>query len=148
MLRPQRGLAWRQSDQEVMMIPALVTLLGFQLAGEVLSRALALPLPGPVLGMLGLVAAFGLFPRLVELVRPTAQGLLANLSLLFVPAGVGVVAHLHELEVNALAIGLALVVSTPLAIVVGALVFTGVARLTEGRAVPAEDPAFAEVEDE
>ena len=112
------------------MIPALVTLLGFQLAGEVASRALGLPLPGPVLGMVALVIAFSLWHALVEVVRPVAQGLLAHLSLLFVPAGVGVVAHLPVLAAEGPAIAVALVGSTILAIAVGALAFAGVARLT------------------
>jgi putative effector of murein hydrolase LrgA (UPF0299 family) len=115
------------------MIPALSTILLFQLAGEVISRALALPLPGPVLGMVGLVAAFLMFPRLAEMVRPTAQGLLAHLSLLFVPAGVGVVAHFGVLAEQGPAIAVALVVSTVLAIAVGAFSFAVVARLVGSR---------------
>jgi len=34
------------------MLSALTQLLIFQLAGEVVARGLALPIPGPVLGML------------------------------------------------------------------------------------------------
>lgn len=112
------------------MIPALATILAFQLAGEVAARGLDLPLPGPVLGMVALVAAFLASPRLAAAVRPTAQGLLAHLSLLFVPAGVGVVAHLGVLRDAGGAIFLAILVSTVLAIGVGALTFAAVARLT------------------
>ena len=64
------------------MIPALVIILGCQLAGEVISRGLALPLPGPVLGMVFLVLGLGLWPALRDAVRPTAMGLLSHLSLL------------------------------------------------------------------
>jgi putative effector of murein hydrolase LrgA (UPF0299 family) len=112
------------------MIPALTLILGFQLAGEILSRALHLPLPGPVLGMAGLLIALAVWPRLAVLVRPTAQGLLGNLSLLFVPAGVGVIGHLDLLASKGAPLLLALVVSTVLAITVGALTFRAVARLT------------------
>lgn len=112
------------------MIPALATILAFQLAGEVVARGLDLPLPGPVLGMVALVAAFLASPRLAEMIRPTAQGLLAHLSLLFVPAGVGVVAHLSVLRDAGVAIFVAIVVSTVLAIIAGALAFAAVARLT------------------
>lgn len=115
------------------MIPALATILAFQLAGEATARAFDLPLPGPVLGMVALVAAFLASPRLAAAVRPTAQGLLAHLSLLFVPAGVGVVAHLGVLRDAGVAIFAALLVSTVLAIAVGALAFAGVARLTGDR---------------
>ncbi|MFT7057684.1 MAG: putative effector of murein hydrolase LrgA (UPF0299 family) [Pseudorhodobacter sp.] len=112
------------------MIPALLALLLCQLTGEALARALALPLPGPVLGLLLLLAGFALFPKLVDIVRPLAQGLLGHLSLLFIPAGVGVVGHLDSLGGQGLPVLLALLVSTPLAIAVGALVFVAVARLT------------------
>lgn len=115
------------------MIPALAIILLFQLGGEVVSRGLGLPVPGPVVGMVALVAAFALSPRLAALVRPVAQGLLAHLSLLFVPAGVGVVAHLDILRAAGPALLAALVVSTVLAIAVGALTFAAVAQLTEGR---------------
>lgn len=112
------------------MIPALLTLLLCQLAGEVMTRALAWPLPGPVLGLLLLLAGFAAFPKLVSVVRPLAQGLLGHLSLLFIPAGVGVVGHLEALGDEGLPILLALLVSTPLAIAVGALAFVATARLT------------------
>ena len=114
------------------MIPALTLLLGFQLAGEVIARTLGLTLPGPVLGMALLVIAMIAVPRLAEMVRGPAQGLLSHLSLLFVPAGVGVVGHLESLGSQGGPILLAIVASTVLAIAVGALVFVGVARLTGG----------------
>jgi putative effector of murein hydrolase LrgA (UPF0299 family) len=110
------------------MIPPLLILLGFQLAGEVISRRLGLPFPGPVLGMAGLLLALRLVPGLEARMKPLASGLLANLSLLFVPAGVGVIGHLDELAANGLPLALALVGSTALAIAVGALVFRAVAR--------------------
>lgn len=115
------------------MIPALLAILCCQLAGEALARSLDLPLPGPVLGLMLLLAGFAALPRLVAVVRPLAQGILGNLSLLFVPAGVGVVGHLDTLAAAGLPILLALVGSTVLAIAVGALVFAAVARATGNR---------------
>lgn len=112
------------------MIPALLTLLTAQLLGEGISRALSLPLPGPVLGLLILLAGFALFPKLVEIIRLTAQGILGNLMLLFVPAGVGVVGHLDTLAQSGLPVMLALLISSPLAIAAGALTFTAITRLT------------------
>jgi len=111
------------------MIQALALLLSFQLIGEVAARALNLPLPGPVLGMLALVFLFILLPRAQEIARPVATALLANLSLLFVPAGVGIVGHLDRLGNDGAPILLAIVVSTGLAIGVGAVVFSAVARI-------------------
>lgn len=112
------------------MIQALLAILACQLAGEALARFSGLPVPGPVIGLLFLVAGLSAFPALRSTVRPVAQGILGNLSLLFVPAGVGVVGHLHVLGANALALVVVLVVSTGAAIAAGALVFTAVARAT------------------
>jgi holin-like protein len=94
------------------MIPALATLLVCQLLGETLVRLLAVPVPGPVVGMAGLLLALVLRPGWLEALRPTALTLLQHLSLLFVPAGVGVMLHLQRLGQEALAIGVALVLST------------------------------------
>lgn len=108
----------------------LAIILGFQLVGEVLSRALVLPLPGPVLGLILLVLACTLRPALAEAIRPTATGLLSHLSLFFVPAGVGIVAHWDLLRTQGLGLAVAVMGSTVLAIAAGALAFTAVARLT------------------
>ena len=94
------------------MIPALATLLVCQLIGEALVRTLAVPVPGPVVGMAGLLLVLIGWPRWLAALKPTAQTLLQHLSLLFVPAGVGVMLHLQRLGQEALAIGVALVLST------------------------------------
>lgn len=111
------------------MIFHITVLLCFQLAGEFISRGLGLLLPGPVLGMVLMLLAFVLFPRLAQEVRETAQGLLSHLSLLFVPAGVGVVGHLDKLGSDGAPILIAIVGSTVLAIVAGVYAFVGVSRL-------------------
>ncbi len=112
------------------MIHAIIILLACQLGGEVLARGLGLPIPGPVLGMLALVALLAIIPPLRDLMRPVTAGFLGHLSLLFVPAGVGVVGHIDALGHQALGIALAIVGSTALAIAAGALTFAFVARLT------------------
>lgn len=114
------------------MILHLTLLLIFQLAGEITARALSLPVPGPVIGLAALVLAFLAWPRLSDALQPTANGLLAHLSLLFVPAGVGVVGHLGLLGAQGGQLLLALIGSTVLAIAVGAGVFVWVQRLTGG----------------
>jgi putative effector of murein hydrolase LrgA (UPF0299 family) len=71
----------------------LTLLLLCQLIGEVVTAWLAWPLPGPVLGMVILFAGLvirGGVPAQLSLV---ANALLRYLSLLFVPAGVGVMLH-------------------------------------------------------
>lgn len=112
------------------MIHALLAILGAQLAGEAVSHALALPVPGPVLGMILMILALRASPRLAGIVSPLATGVLGHMSLLFVPAGVGVVGHFAALGTQGPAILVALVLSTAFSIAVGALVFAGVARLT------------------
>ena len=114
------------------MLNAILILLGCQLAGEATARSLGLPLPGPVLGLVLLLAGFALFPGLPGLMRPLASGLLAHLALLFVRGGVGVIGHLDRLGGAGAVLLAALVVSTGLAIAAGALAFIAVARLTEG----------------
>jgi len=112
------------------MIQALALILACQLAGEGGVRALGLPVPGPVLGLGLMLALLAASARVRELVTPVAQGILAHLSLFFVPAGVGVVAHLDRLGDQALALGAAIVGSTVLALLAGAGAFLLVARLT------------------
>lgn len=116
------------------MIAGLAVLLSLQLAGEVAVRALGLPLPGPVLGMAALLALLSIFPRLGPVVAPTAGVLLANLSLLFVPAGVGVVAHLDRVTTEGAGLAVALIGSTVLALLAGVGAFLAVARWIGARA--------------
>lgn len=106
-------------------------LLLAQCAGEVLHRALHLPIPGPVLGMALLAMALLLRRREPDasLVQ-TSQALLRWLGLLFVPAGVGVVLYLDQLRKAWLPIAAALVLSTLLTFTVTALVMQGWQRRT------------------
>jgi holin-like protein len=104
------------------MIGALTELLLFQLAGEVVARGLDLPVPGPVLGMLFLLVALGLRGGPSEALQGTGQGLLQHLSLLFVPAGTGIIVHLHRVADEWLALSIALLASTVATLAVTALV--------------------------
>lgn len=114
------------------MILHLTALLAFQLVGELISRGLGLPIPGPVIGMALIFVFFLSVPKAANAILPTAQGLLAHLSLLFVPAGVGVTRHLDRMGEDGPAIAAALAISTIAAIALGALTFKLVARLTGG----------------
>jgi putative effector of murein hydrolase LrgA (UPF0299 family) len=124
------------------MLNAILILLACQLAGEATTRSLGLPLPGPVLGLVLLLCGLAVFPGLPALMRPLASGLLAHLSLLFVPAGVGVIGHLDRLGGQGAVLLAALVISTALAIAAGALAFVGVARLTGQARGPEDDDAM------
>jgi len=98
-------------------------LLVFQFAGEVVVRLAALPLPGPVVGMALLFAALVVRGRVPDVLASAADGLAKHLSLLFVPAGVGVMMYARQLADEWLPIAVALVLSTVLAIAVAAMVF-------------------------
>ena len=104
------------------MLAALTQLLIFQLAGEVIARGLALPVPGPVLGMLFLFVALVLRGGPGKELQSTGSTLLQHLSLLFVPAGTGIMVHLHRVADEWLPLLLSLLISTAATLVVTALV--------------------------
>ncbi|GGB50416.1 CidA/LrgA family protein [Deinococcus soli (ex Cha et al. 2016)] len=105
-------------------------LLAFAAAGQALTGALGLPLPGSVVGLVLLWAALGV--RLVRLhwITDAADGLLGVLGLLFIPATVG---FLQFLGAGA-AWGLWLLVMTA-----GLLVGAGAAGLIASRLLRPED---------
>lgn len=123
------------------MLAALTWLLLFQLLGEGLVFWLALPVPGPVVGMAALLVALALWPALRATLKPTAGHLLQHLSLLFVPAGVGVMLHLRRLGDEALAIGMALVLSTLVGLAVTALTMTWLMRWSRASPQHATPPS-------
>ena len=114
------------------MLGALTTLLVYQLIGEVIVQVLALPVPGPVIGMLLLFVTLCLRKRIAEPLRDTANGILQHLSLLFVPAGVGVMVHFSRVSGEWLPIIAAVIISTALAIAVSALTMQALMRGRNG----------------
>ena len=91
-----RGLAW---------------LLALQSLGELLARGLQLPFPGPVIGMILLLFALR-WPLVRKPVSVCADFMLAHLSLLFVPVGVGVMTHLSLVSQYGLRMLAVIVLST------------------------------------
>jgi len=122
------------------MIEAGILLLLCQLAGESIVRALEIPVPGPVLGAVFMLGFLSVRRRVPENLGKTSHDLLANFSLLFVPAGAGIILHAARLEAEAFALLTALVGSTALTIAVAALVFVGVDRLMGGTAQTETEP--------
>ena len=104
------------------MIYTFTLLLIFQLVGELLVRALALPIPGPVIGMALLFLTLLARGQVGDELRSGTGSLLQHLSLLFVPAGAGVMLHLQRVADEWLPITVALVVSTFAGMAVTALV--------------------------
>ncbi len=91
-------------------------------------RAHAPAIPGPVIG-LGLLAGYALWrggiPAQIE---QAGEALLKHLSLLFVPAGVGLIAFGDRLLAEGARLIVVLVVSTALTMIVTALVFRALAK--------------------
>jgi len=111
------------------MINALVVLLGCQLGGEIVVRLLSLPIPGPVLGGGALAAALLLRGgRTGKDLAAVAHTILRNLSLLFVPAAVGVIEYRALFLEYGAPLVLTLIASTLLALAAAALTFRLVAR--------------------
>jgi putative effector of murein hydrolase LrgA (UPF0299 family) len=111
-------------------LEALTLILFCQLAGEACVLYTGLPVPGPVLGMLLLLAWLIVRGGVPESVARTADTLLSHLSLLFVPAGVGVLVHWERLRGQWAAIAAALVLSTLVTLAVTAATMALMTRLT------------------
>jgi holin-like protein len=118
------------------MLAAITLLLVYQLLGEVVALYFEIPVPGPVIGFAALFVTLLARGAVNEELRETANGLLAHLSLLFVPAGVGVMAHLGRLREEWVPIVVALVLSTAITIAVTALVMRGLLRHKRRRETP------------
>ncbi len=89
----------------------LAILLLLQAGGESLAHFAHWPVPGPVLGLIGLLLLLN-WPPVREAVQAAAEVLLAHLSLLFVPVGVGVITHLDIVTHHGLQLLAAIVLST------------------------------------
>ena len=112
-----------------MILNALFCLLLCQFLGEIVSRVLHIPIPGPVLGMLLLAGWYGFRRREPgKAMRRASDGLLRWLGLLFVPAGVGIVANLPVLRAAWLPVTVSLVGSTLLTLLTTALLMQWLTR--------------------
>ena len=104
------------------MIAGLVEILLFQGLGEIASRFVLPLIPGPVIGLVLLLAWFRLRRRVAPSVELVANALVQHLGLLFVPAAVGVVMFWPQLRSHAVAVVAALVGSVVLTVAVTAVV--------------------------
>jgi holin-like protein len=109
------------------MILAFLLLISCELAGEVAREAFNLPIPGAVIGMLFLAAVLAFrkdkpdAPAIPAALGETAETLISHMGLLFVPAGVGVIAEVRVLREEWLPIVAALIGSTILSLAVTGL---------------------------
>lgn len=114
---------------------SITVLLACQLAGETIAKLFSLPVPGPVIGMailfVGLLIRRGLPAELDK----SAAFLLSHMSLLFIPAGTGVVVHAKLIAAEWLPISTALLLGTAITIAVTGLTMGALLKL-RGRAKP------------
>jgi len=120
------------------MIASFGLILLCQLIGEMFVHAVRLPMPGPVIGLVLLLlllfardrfALLARGPLRAEGVEHASRGMLANLSLLFIPAGVGVVQKLDLLAEHGVAIMIILAISVAVTLLATAATFLAVSRL-------------------
>jgi holin-like protein len=114
-------------------LKGLAFLLVLQACGEALARALRIPFPGPVIGMVLLLPLLRL--RVVRVPTQTAADfLLAHLSLLFIPVGVGVITHLDLVSQYGIRLLIVIVLSTWIGLAVTALVLRALLSISEREA--------------
>lgn len=118
------------------MLNAFTLILCCQLAGEFIVLGLGLPIPGPVAGMALLFGGLVVRGHIPDAIAAAGDGLLGSLSLMFVPAGVGVMLHAPLMLRDGPAITVALVVSTLAAIAATALVMQLLSRAADTKAPP------------
>lgn len=129
------------------MLNYLTLIFACQLAGEMAVTATGVPLPGPVAGMVLLFFILVVRSRFVadsenktergadgvpEALASVADGLLSNLSLLFVPAGVGIMTHFALLKQDWLPLSAAVIGSSALTIAVTAWLMVIIQRSVSG----------------
>lgn len=103
------------------MLSSITLLILCQLVGEAVAHGLGLPIPGSVIGMVILFLGLCVKGDVPTDLDNAAKGLLTNLSLLFVPAGVGLIANLEVIRANILPISATLILSTTATLVITAL---------------------------
>jgi holin-like protein len=113
------------------MIEGFAALLLFQLAGEAISHLAHWPVPGPIVGLLLLLAWSALGGRLGQSGEGVARGLLANLGLMFVPVSAGILYQLRSLGAAAWDVVWVVVVATAITLVATAATFTLLSRHVE-----------------
>ncbi len=110
-------------------INGITILLFYQLIGEITVRWLGLPVPGPVLGMLMLFITLVIRNRTPDSLNEASTVLLSHLSLLFIPAGVGMMVHFDRIANEWLSISIALILSTVFTLIASAFIMYAISKL-------------------
>jgi len=114
-------------------VNGLTILLFYQLIGEISVRWLGLPVPGPVLGMIMLFITLLIKGNISQSLEGASTTLLSHLSLLFIPAGVGMMVHVERIANEWLPISIALLFSTAITLIFSALVMLFMSKLMTGK---------------
>jgi holin-like protein len=104
------------------MLKAVLTLFLCLIIGDIINRVIGLPLPGGVIGLVILLAVLIWRGGPDEPLKQTGHFLLQNMTVLFIPASVGLITQLPALKQDALPIGVAIVISTALGMAVTAAI--------------------------
>ncbi|PLZ01157.1 CidA/LrgA family protein [Burkholderia sp. WAC0059] len=115
------------------MLAAISTLLLFQFIGETLATVTHVPVPGPLIGMVLLLAWLMVRGGPSAGLESFGRSLLSWLALLFVPAATGLVTGLRLLEADWWRIALAIVVSTALGLATTGWLMDRLTRLIHDR---------------
>ena len=117
------------------MLEGITILIFLQFLGEIIAGLTRLPIPGPVIG-LGLLAGFALWRgAMPEPIIIAGDSILKHLSLLFVPAGVGLIAFGDKLMAEGTRLIILLVASTAITMTVTAFVFRFLTRKVDAEDV-------------
>jgi len=121
--RPHHEFHYRQNSpcHEMAMPAQLLIIMGFQLAGEALVSACGLSFPGPLCGLLLMLAWLNYAGGPSAELSRAADILVDHLGLLFVPAGAAIIGFGALLFADSVAIVGALLLSTGLAILITGL---------------------------
>lgn len=114
------------------MLIGILILMLCQLLGELLMTTLGIPVPGPVAGMVILLIGLMAYGGVPEGLRVPAEALIRNLSLLFIPAGVGLMVHFKLLADFWLLVAVALIASTLLTLLITAWLMQRMHRNASG----------------
>jgi holin-like protein len=103
-------------------------LSALSMGGDFVSRALNLPVPGPILGMIVLLALLGFFPKLADWTAPAADLLLTWLGALIVPAAAGIILYTGIFSEYGVSLAAVLIITTLLTGLSVALIYKAVAK--------------------
>lgn len=109
------------------MISGLVQILLWQGLGELFSHFLIPILPGPVLGLIFLLVFLIIRGRVNPSLATVSDTFSQHLGVLFIPAAVGVILFLPQLQAHAFAVIATLMVSVVLTIITTAVILRFIA---------------------